>query len=129
MSMQLTLLSQDGFLLGTAAGLASIEEVLCVFKNVIDTATEQGFDKILIDFLAVTGGLSDMDRYDIGKTMAGYCRNKSIYPRVAVIGKPPVVTGFGAQVASNRGLNSMTFSESQAALNWLRVASSKAPGS
>jgi hypothetical protein len=128
-SMQLTILPQDDFLLATAVGRVSIEEVLRVFKNVIDTATERGFDKILIDFLALTGRLSDIDRYDIGKTMAEYCRNKSIHPRVAVIGKPPIVTGFGAQVASNRGLVSMTFSESQAALNWLRLVSSKAPES
>ena len=126
--MQLTLASQDDFLLATAVGRVSIEEVLRVLKNAIDTATERGFDKILIDFLALTGGLSDMDRYDIGKAMAEYCRNKSIHPIVAVIGKPPIVTGFGAEVALNRGLISMTFSESQAALNWLRVVSSKAPG-
>jgi len=44
---------------------------------------------------------------------------------VAVIGKPPLVTGFGAQVASNRGLPSMTFSERQPALNWLRAFGSK----
>jgi hypothetical protein len=127
--MQLTFVPQDGFLLATAAGRVSTEEVLRVFKNVIDTATERGLDKILIDFLAVTGGLLDMDRYDIGKAMAEYCRNKSIHPRVAVVGKPPIVTGFGATVASNRGLISMTFSESQAALKWLGVVGSKASGS
>jgi hypothetical protein len=117
--MQLVLLPQNGFLLAKAAGRVSIEEVLRVFKYVIDTSTERGFDKILIDFLAVTGRLSDIDRYDIGKAMAEYCRNKSIHPRVAVIGKPPIVTGFGAKVASNRGLISATFSESQSALDWL----------
>jgi hypothetical protein len=117
--MQLTLVLQDGFLLATAGGQVSIEEVLRIFKNAIDTAMERGFDKILIDFLAATGGLSDMDRYNIGKAMAEYCRNRPIYPRVAVVGKPPIVNGFGAQVASNRGLISMTFSETQPALNWL----------
>ena len=99
--MQLTLVQQDGVLLATATGQVSMEEVLRLFKNVIDTATEQGFDRILIDFLAATGGLSDLDRYDIGKAMAEYCRDKSIYPRVAVVGKPPIVTGFGAEVAFN----------------------------
>jgi hypothetical protein len=126
--MQLTLAPQDGFLLATATGQVSMEEVLRVFKNVIDTATEQRFDRILIDFLAATGGLSDLDRYDIGKAMAEYCRNRSINPRVAVVGKPPIVTGFGAEVAFNRGLISMTFSESHAALNWLRIVARKFPG-
>ena len=107
--MEVTLASEHDFLLATAGGQVSVKEILRVFKNVIDTATERGFDKILIDFWGVTGSLSDFDRYDIGKAMAEYCRNKSIHPRVAVIGKPPIVTGFGAMVASNRGLVSMTF--------------------
>ena len=125
----MTLASQDDFLLVKATGQVSIKEVLCVFKKVIDVATERGFDKILMDFLAVTGELSAIDLYEVAKTMAEYCASKSIYPRVAVVGKPPTVTGFGAQVASNRGLTSMTFSESQPALNWLRVVGSKSPGS
>jgi hypothetical protein len=53
----------------------------------------------------------------------------SIYPKVALVGKPPTVTGFGAQVVQNRGLTSMTFSEIQPALNWLRAIGSKGPGS
>jgi hypothetical protein len=119
--MQVTLVSQDDCLLATAAGPVTVKEVLRVFKNVIDTATERGFAKILMDFLAVTGELSAIDLYEIGKTMAEYCLGKSIHPKVAVIGRPPIVTGFGAEVASNRGLTSMTFSERQPALNWLRV--------
>jgi hypothetical protein len=126
--MQLTLASQDDFLLATAAGQVSTEEVLRVFKDVIDAATERGLDKVLMDFLAVTGELSVMDLYHVGKAMADYCVSKSIYPKVAVVGKPPTVYGFGAQVASNRGLTSRAFSESQPALNWLRIFTSKASG-
>jgi len=127
--MQVTLASQNDFLLATAAGWVSVKGVLCVFKNVIDTATERGFDKILMDFMAANGELSATDLYEIGKAMAEYCTSKSLYPKVALIGKPPIVTGFGAEVASNRGLTSRTFSERQPALNWLRAFSSKAPGS
>ena len=127
--MQLTLASQDDFLLATATGRVSVEEVLRVFKNVIDAATERGFNKILMDFWAVTGELAVIDLYEIGKAMAEYCVSKSICPKVALIGKPPLVTGFGAEVASNRGLTSMTFSERQPALNWLRAFGSKAPRS
>lgn len=124
--MQVTLASQDDFFLATATGRVSVKEVLRVFKEVIDTATERGFEKILMDFLAVTGELAVMDLYGIGKAMAEYCMSKSIYPKVAVIGKPPLITGFGAEVASNRGLTSMTFSARQPALNWLRAFDSKA---
>ena len=124
--MQLRLASQDDFFLAAASGRVSTEEVLRVFKNVIDTATERGFDKIFLDFLEVAGELSTFDLYRIGKAMAEYCASKSICPKVAVVGKPPTVAGFGAEVASNRGLTSMTFSESQPALNWLRAFGSKA---
>ena len=127
--MQVTLASQDDFLLATAVGRASVKEVLRVFKYVIDTATERGFDKILMDFMAVKGELSVVELFEIGNAIAAYCVSKSIYPKVAVVGKPPTITGFGAQVASNRGLTSMTFSESQLALNWLRAFGSKAPES
>ena len=127
--MQLGLASQDDFLLATAAGQVSTIEVMRVLKTVIDTATERGFDKILIDFLAVTGELSTFDLYRIGKTMAEYCASRSICPKVAVVGKPPTVTGFGAEVASNRGLTSRTFLESSPALKWLRAFASKTSGS
>ena len=116
-------------MLATAAGPVSVKEVLHLFKTVIDTAKERGFDKILMDFLAVKGELSAIDLYEIGEAMAEYCVSKSICPKVAVIGKPPAVTGFGAEVASNRGLTSRTFLEKQPALNWLRAFGSKAPGS
>jgi hypothetical protein len=75
------------------------------------------------------GELSVMNLYAIGKAMAEYCLSKSIHAKLAVIGKPPIVTGFGAEVASNRGLTSKTFSESQSALNWLRAFGRKAHGS
>ena len=65
-SMQLTLASQDYFLLATATGQVSVQEVLRVFKNVIDAATERGFKMILIDFLAVTGELTVMELFEIG---------------------------------------------------------------
>jgi hypothetical protein len=124
--MQVTFALKDDTLLATAAGQVSHQEVLRVFKNVIDTATERGLESILMDFLSVEGELSGFELYDIGKSMAEYCVSRSIYPKVALIGKPPIVTGLGAEAASNRGLTSMTFSERQPALNWLRAFGSKA---
>ena len=126
--MQVTVASQDDILLITGVGRVSVKEVVHAFENAIDTATERGFDKILFDFLAVTGEVSTLDLYEIGKAMAEYCLIKSFYPKVAVIGNPPTVTGFGAEVASNRGLTSMTFTKLQPALDWLRAVGSKAPG-
>jgi hypothetical protein len=117
--MELTLSSENGVMVAIASGRASVEEVLRVFKIVIDAAIERRVEKVLMDFLEVNGELSTLGLYEIGKLMAEYCVNKRYYPKVAVIGNPPTVTGFGAQVACNRNLVSMTFSERQLALNWL----------
>ena len=124
--IQLTIAPQDDFLLAKGVGRVSTKELLRILTTVIDRSTEQGFDKILLDFSAVTGKVSVMNLYAVGRAMAEYCVSKSIHPKLAVIGRPPTVTGFGAEVASNRGLTSKTFSESQPALNWLRAFGPKA---
>jgi len=69
-AMQVTLESQDDFLLATSAERFSVKEVPRVFKNVIDTATKQGFEKIFLDSLAVKGERSAINLYDVGETMA-----------------------------------------------------------
>ncbi len=127
--MELILESQKDYLLATVTGRVSAKAVHRIFKHVIDTATERGFDKVLIDFSEVMGELAVMDLYELGKATAEYCLGKELYPKLALIGKPPLVTGFGAEVASNRGLPSKTFSDRQSALNWLRALTLKAPGS
>ena len=75
--------------MATGVGPISTEEVLRVWITVIDTGTEQGFDKILLDFSAVTGALSVTNLYAVGKATAEYCESKSIHPKLAVVGKPP----------------------------------------
>jgi hypothetical protein len=117
--MDLKLESREGFLLVTAAGRVSFREGLELCENICDAAAERGFGKILFDCLAVEGELSIMERYEIGKTMAQNCRTRSRTPTVALIGQPPAITGFEADVALNRGLMVVTFSERQAGLDWL----------
>jgi hypothetical protein len=76
----------------------------------------------------VKGTLSDLERYELGRTMAEYCLSRCKNPNVATIGKSPTINGFVAQVARNRGLNAETFPERQAALDWLNKFGSKAAG-
>ena len=125
--MDLKLESQQGFLLATFAGRVSFNEALELAKNVCDMAAERGFGNILADCLALEGELSVADRYELGEAMAEYCRRKSVTIRAAVIGKMPTITGFGAQVARNRGLVAMTFTEQQAGLDWLNKFPSRPP--
>jgi hypothetical protein len=117
--MDLKLESRDGFLLATATAQVSSSEAREWCKNICDPAADRGFNRIVLDCLGVEGELSDLERYEIGKSMAENCLNHSMFPTVAVVGKPPTITGFGALVALNRGLTVFTFSERQAALDWL----------
>jgi len=43
-------------------------------------------------------------------------------PKVAFVGTPPAIDGFGAIVASNRGFLAKTFSELPKALDWLKFS-------
>lgn len=112
--------AEDGILVANAVGRASLREATNVFTDACDAAAERGLDRILIDCLLVEGQLSSMERYELGRTVAEYCRKRSTSPQVAVVGKPPLVDGFAARVASNRGLGVETFSESPEAMDWLR---------
>ena len=123
--MDLTFEPRDGFLLATATGQVSLDAVLELHRKICDAATKGGFNKILYDCSAITGELSVLEEYEIAKTIAAYCMSKSVNPKVALIGRPPSVTGFAAEVASNRGLLVSAFSERQAGLDWLNAFGSK----
>ena len=112
--------SRDGFLFATAAGRASLDRAVELYKRLLDEAAARGVNSVLLDCLAITGGLSTLEQYQLGKTIAGYCMSRSATPKVAVIHKPPV-DGFGAAVARNRGLTVEVFSERETALRWLRA--------
>ena len=64
--------------------------------------------------------LSVVEQYQLGKTIADYCRG-AMAPKIAAVGKPPTINGVAAQVAWNRGLTVQTFSELQPAVNWLNA--------
>src|SRR5579863_109224 len=128
--MDLTFEPREGFLLATVAGRKSLHEAIESSKKALDCADELGFDRILIDCSAVEGKLSDLEAYELGRTMAEYSRSRCKNPpHVATLGKQPTINGFVAQVAWNRGLNAKTFAELQPALDWLNRFGSNASGS
>ena len=124
--MDLKLESRKGFLLATAAGRVSLNEAVELGKNIFDAASKRGLRRVLLDCVSVEGELSVTERFILGKTIVEYCETRSIAAKVAVIGNPPTVTGLGAQVAWNRGMLVETFSERQAAMDWLNAFGSKA---
>jgi hypothetical protein len=117
--------SRDGILFATAAGRVSLSDAISVFTKACDVSEERVY-RILVDCLSVEGELSDMERYELGRTMAEYCNSRSLTPRVATFGYPPLINGFAAQVAWNRGLVADTFSELQIAMDWLKRFGPKA---
>jgi hypothetical protein len=118
--MDLILERRDGFLLATASGQVSLHEAIENCRNMCDLAAGMGLRKILFDCLALEGDLSADERFELGKTIAEYCQFRLRIPAVALIGKPPSVTGYGARVASNRRMPVETFSDRQQGLDWLR---------
>jgi hypothetical protein len=118
-AMDLIAETRDGLLLVTASGELTFNGALKICQTMCDLAAGLGLTKILFDCLAVEGDLSREERFDLGKTIAEYCNKRLRIPTVALIGKPPSVTGYGAAVASNRGMPVETFSNRQVGLDWL----------
>ena len=124
--MDVKLESRSGFLLATITGQVSLNEALEIFKQTCDAAAERGLNRILADFSAANGKLSDLERYELGHSMSEYYANKPQIFKVATVGNPPLINGFGAQVASNRGLVAKTFPDLLAAIDWLNRFSQNA---
>jgi len=107
----------------TLTGPHSLEETLQAFEAAYDAAFEQGLRLILLDCSGLDGRLSTRERFTLGKSGADYwsSRSSKMIPKIAVVGKPPVINGLGALVASDGGIQVRTFPEVQQALEWLGV--------
>ena len=81
----------------------------------------EGLTRILVNYSAVRGELYAVERHELGRASAKYflrcCRDF----KLAIIGHPPVIDGFVALVAVNRGLTSAIFYETKKAVQWLRL--------
>jgi hypothetical protein len=119
-TVDLILEPRDGFLLAIAVGQLSFDSALESCHHMLDLAAGLGLRKIMLDCLAVEGDLSPDERFELGKNIAEYCQLRMRVPAVAVIGKPPSVTGLGARVAANRGMPMETFPDRERGLDWLR---------
>src|SRR5262245_8969640 len=116
---------QDDYLIATVEGQLSVSEAFVLLTKIRDAATEKGLDKVLVDLSSVRGELSSRERYELGKILAEHwVKGWPGLPKVALVGTPPAIDGFGALVASNRGFFlAETFSELPKALDWLKFSS------
>jgi hypothetical protein len=110
---------QERVLVVIADGTFESVAALRLLKQICDTATEKHVNKILVNALALDGTVSELDRYKVVVELSTYLRQRGWNYRLAIVGKPPTVDGFGVRVAQNRGLTAEHFSTEQEALNWL----------
>ncbi len=121
MDLQIDIELQGGLMLVTARGTLAFDAVLRILKQVCDTAAEKQVKKILVNSLAVDGDLTTLERYQLGVEVAAYIMQRQKNTRLAFVGQPPQMDGFGVRVAQNRGMTVEMFSSQQEALNWLAI--------
>ena len=119
MDLRIDIELREGLLLVTASGTLAFDAALRLLKQVCDTAKEKEVSKILVNALAVDGELATVDRYRLGTEVTAYLKQRQMSSRLAFVGKPPAVDGFGVRVAQNRGITTEVFSSQQEALRWL----------
>jgi CheY-like chemotaxis protein len=125
MELQVDLDTDGDLLLVVASGTMSFDATWQVLKQICDTALEKNLTRIIVDALQAQGVATTFDRYRLGVKLVTYCGEHKLWPRLAFIGKPPVVDGFGILVARNRGLDAERFPNWKEGLDWVRAASKR----
>jgi len=120
MSLQVEMNTDGELLLAIVTGtLSSFDANWRVLKQICDTALDNRSKRIVIDALAVQGIGRTIHRYMMGVKLVAYCGEHKSWPRLAFVGEPPVVDGFGGLVARNRGVDTKVFSNRKDAFAWL----------
>ena len=113
---------QGGLLVVVISGASlSFDESWRALIQICDAAVDKQLNRILVDVLATQTTLKTLDRYSLGLKLIAYCAERKLEPRLGVVGKLPVVDGFGMLVAKNRGLIVEVFPSRQNALEWLNA--------
>jgi hypothetical protein len=98
-----------------------LDAALGAAKQVLDAAAKHQVSRILVDTLAVKGILKLMECYDLTLEAAAHAKQGKTNPKIAIVGIPPTLDGFGVRVAQNRGLTTELFPTRQLALRWLEA--------
>jgi hypothetical protein len=119
--MDLEFKLRDHLLVAEISGKPTLREAVRVCMLACDGAAERSFSTFLMDASSVNGELSISERHDLGRTVADYCVAQGRCYHVALVGTEPAVTGFGALVASNRGLLAVHFRDLNLAVEWVNA--------
>jgi hypothetical protein len=69
----------------------------------IVAAIDQGLSWIVVNMLEIDGVLSISKRYIVGTELAAFVRKQRMPPRIALVGKLPIMDGFSTLVGQSRG--------------------------
>jgi hypothetical protein len=106
------------YLTARLSGAHALPDALAAFQKIAVAAREQKAQRLLLDMVGISGEMPDMDRYELGKEGAEiFCQ----IDRVGILYSTSFrYTGFGVDVANNRGLNVRGFQDPVAAADWLK---------
>ncbi len=119
MELQLEAQVQGDLLLVTCTGVATAESFVRLLLQVCNIATERRVQKILFNGLAMSGGASTGERYEVGVQVSEHLRQQKMDLRLAFVGVPPTFDGFAAEVARNREVVTQVFPTVEKATAWL----------
>lgn len=119
MELQFEIRTQGDLLLVTCTGIATAKSFLELLLQVCNMAAERRVQKVLFNALAMSGGASGFERYEIGVRVSEYLLRHNMDLRLAFVGIPPTVDGFGALVAKNRDVKVEVFPTVGQAVAWL----------
>jgi hypothetical protein len=109
-------------LLETTTGTLELNATARVSIEAIDSAIQKQTTKILMDLLAVRGDLFESERLHVALKVAAYLEQHRFKPRLAVVGHPPVIEGFGVRILKMFGYAVEAFANRIDALAWLDSA-------
>ncbi len=110
---------EDGVLVVTLRGTAEFHAGLRLYREILDMAHQEQVRGILMDCLEVIGEIPDHERYRIATELTAYLKERQLDLKLATVGVPPTVTGYGAGVARDHGANLQVFATREAARKWL----------
>jgi hypothetical protein len=106
-------------LLATVIGTLEWNAAARVSIETFDSAVQKQTTKILMDLLAVRGDLFESERLQVALRVAAHLEQHQFKPRLAVVGRPPAIEGFGVRILKMFGYTVEVFASRIDALAWL----------
>jgi len=118
MALTVTAEAKGSILWLTAVGRYSLADFTALIEALKAQAEQSNCERVLLDIRAISGEVSDMDRFFIGKFAAEQLSHRI---KVAAVYHAQKINRFAENVAVNRGARVGAFATEQDALTWLEA--------